>query len=118
VLPQRFINDPTRYELRYLTASQFDYQQAYDRLVMRDKWLTETFPMPRELGFESPLHKKGFYYWMGRDILNHPVAVVNYKRLLSKEIVDLPISYVMSYILFFYQYGVEQLMVPSQIESF
>ena len=56
-MPERFIKDPTRYELRYLTAAQFDYQQAYDRLVMRDKWLTETFPMPTELGFETPLHK-------------------------------------------------------------
>lgn len=111
-LPERFVNDPQRYDLRYLVASQFDFQQAYDRLVMRDKWLNETFPMPRELGFENPLHKTGSYYWMGRDLQSRPVAVVTVKNLFTKDLTDAPISNVLSYALFFYQYGIENFMVP------
>jgi hypothetical protein len=79
---------------------------------MRDKWLNETFPMPRELGFENPLHKTGSYYWMGRDLQSRPVAVVTVKNLFTKELTDAPISNVLSYALFFYQFGIENFMVP------
>jgi hypothetical protein len=54
--------------------------------------------MPKELGFETPLHKLGCYYWTGRDKLNHPVAVVAMKRLVTIELQDLPFSTVLSYI--------------------
>lgn len=118
-LPERFVNDYTRYELRYLTASQFDFQKAYDRLVMRDKWLTETFPMPKELGFENPLLKSSLTYWFGRDFKSRPVAVVTLRHFISsKELIDAPISDVMNSLNYIIQYGVEQFMAPGQVESY
>jgi hypothetical protein len=50
VLPDMFFNDPARYDLRYLTAAQFDFQKAYDRLVTYGKWKSNTFPVPKESG--------------------------------------------------------------------
>ncbi len=58
--------------------------------------------MPRELGFENPLHKAGSSYWLGRDLQSRPVAVVNMKKFLGKEIKGAPISDVLSYAYYFY----------------
>ena len=73
---------------------------------MRDKWLSETFPMPKKLGFNNPLHKTGTYYWMGRDLQSRPVAVVTMKNLFRKEIKEASIADVLSLANYFYQYGI------------
>jgi hypothetical protein len=72
--------------------------------------------VPKELGSESPLHT-GWFYFCGRDYLNHPVFVINLKKAWTQEkIQDNPRS--IDFIFFQFQHAVDNMMVPSQIESF
>lgn len=75
-LPHSFLDDH-HYALRYLNSLNWDYNQTYEALMAKEKWLVEKFIPALEKYPDGGVNlQSAGFYGFGRDKHMRPIAVL------------------------------------------
>jgi len=110
-IPQEY-DDADRIVLRFLQGLKWDYQKTYDEIIEHHKWQSEV----RELQPDTfwPLLQSGILYGLKRDIQQHPIIVMNVRRIIDTKA---DFGKLMEMTNFFLSYVIKKGMVPGKVES-
>jgi hypothetical protein len=102
--------------LRFIYADECDYDKVYKRLEKYIDWSNKTFPIiiqPKSRLIE--ILNKGICYFYGRDCRYRPILVFRLQEFVKYEKVY-SVQEVMEAGCFLGQFGINNMMIPGQVE--
>ena len=103
--------------LRFVYATECNIKKSYDRMIKYIKWHKNTFPMIIQPGDQlCKLLNLGFLYVYGRDHQFRPILICQ-PQVYQKYMNLYTTEEVISASIFLFQYIVNNMLIPGQIEN-
>lgn len=102
-------------KLKFLQATKFDYEKAYESLSKHNSWKLQKLPIIYSTTIHEILNS-GFIYVQGRDINFKPIIVINVEVYISNRD-KYPFSEWNNASIFLLEYVKNYLMIPGQVEE-